>query len=278
MGAGSPGPAPGPLAALGRRLRQGPPSLRHLLVRFGAFDDYAQFLRLVREYTPEIEAEVLGRDLDRALEAFAQAFRERYFPLEHLEDYIGEPDGLEVVMSRIPAHFLGLSWDDYDGLDDYKTSHILASLLVAFEAEVDLGSGVRVTLLEVAVKKVPQEILARIPQGGYPREFLEEELAGTPYQGLIVHARWLCHDTGCDFLDMTGEDEWEMSIDWTRENVEALTAAWQHFLALDQETNDFFDWMEEDLVGHLKELLNFLEGRSGYAKDPRQLELPLGVA
>ncbi len=52
----------GPLLALARRLRSlGPPSLSVLIAQLGEAQEYEEFRRLVREFLPEREGEILGR-------------------------------------------------------------------------------------------------------------------------------------------------------------------------------------------------------------------------
>lgn len=270
--------APGPLAALGALLRRAlPTSLSRIIVQMEEVEEFAFFQGLVMEYLPEERERVLGEgSVYEMMNAFAQAFSERYFPLEHVED--GMTEGLEDLTRMIPVHFQGLEYDDYDQLTDWPLPTVLASLLVGFEGEVDLGNGVRVTLLEEAARKVPRELLDRIPQGGYPRDFLEEELSGTAYQGLIVHARVLCHDTGSFFFDVSCGEGWGDPPEWEPETVRILTEHWRHFTALQEEVEAFFEWLKEDPRARLAEVLNFLEGRSVDATDARQLELALGPA
>ena len=271
--------APGPLAALGALLRRAlPTSLSRIICQLDEVEEVAFFQGLVMEYLPEVRERILGEgSVDEMMAAFAQTFGERYFPLDHLAG--GRGEGLADLTNIIPVHFQGLEYDDYDQLTDWPLPTILASLLVGFEGEVvDLGEGIRVTLLEAAAQTVPRELLDRIPAGGYPRDFLEEKLAGTAYQGLIVHARILCHDTGSFFFDVSCGEGWGDPPEWDPETVRILTEHWQHFTALQEEVDAFFKWMEEDPRARLAEVLNFLEGRSVDATDPRQLELPLGAA
>ncbi len=105
------------------------------------------------------------------------------------------------------------------------------------------------------------EVLDRIPQGGYLRDFLEEVLAGTPYQGIIAHARYLCHDTGSWFLDLVCEELLQDPPEWDRGTVEALTEHWRHAQAVEEEADTFFQWLEEDPQAHLAEVVGFLERR-----------------
>ena len=256
-----PEPAPGPLAALSRLLRgASPPRLSHLVALFGEAEDYGEFTRLVREFLPDLELDILGRGTLEGMGAFARAFRERYFPLAHVEG--GGAESLEDLTRFIPIHTDGLDYSDYHTLNEFRLGVVLASLLVDFEGEMGMeGEGIRITLLEEAARKVPQDFLGRIPEGGYPRDFLEEKLPGTPYQGLIAHARWLCHDTGSWFLDLSCEEVFSDPPEWTRDMVEAFTEHWRHAQDISEEADIFCDWLEEDPQAHLAEVLDFLERR-----------------
>lgn len=261
MPAQGPGTAPGPLVALSQLLkRAGPPNLSHLLALFGQAEEYGEFARLVRELLPDREAEILGQGILEGVQAFVQAFQERYFPLDFWED--DQAESLRDLTRFIPVYPQGLGDDDYHDLPNLRPGAVLASLLVGFEEEIGLeGEGIRITLLEEAARRVPKGLLGRIPEGGYPRGFLEQTLAGTPYQGLIAHARYLCHDTGSFFLDVTHEGIWDNPPDWDRATVEALTEEWQHAQAIQEEGDTFFDWLEEEPEAHLAEVLDFLGRR-----------------
>jgi len=273
--------AVGPLVALGEALRavSRPPALSVVIAELGEVEDFAFFQGLVQEYLPEHRESILGAGgIGDMVGAFARAFGERYFPLAHVEDGLIESVG--DLTRSIPICAQGLAYDDYHELPDFRPEFVLATLLVDFEGEEIMGGeGIQVTLLEEAARHVPQALLERIPERGFALQLLEERLAGTPYQGLIAHAWYLCHATGSIFLDATCEDLQGYEIRWTREEVDNLTEQWQAARDIQEEADGFLQWLEQDLAGHLAEVLKFLQEEGvDYAKDPRQLELALGPA
>ncbi len=171
----SPGPTYGPLVTLSHLLRgAGPPALSHLLALFGQAEEYGEFTRLVREFLPDLELEILGQGALDGASAFAEAFGARYFPLGHLEP--GFMESLEDLTRWVPVHVQGLAWDDYHDLPNWRPGFVLASLLVDFDWELDLvesaetPGGIRITLLEEAARQVPRGPGPHSP-GGIPQGF-----------------------------------------------------------------------------------------------------------
>ena len=74
--------APALLSGLAEKLLRRPPSLRELITLIGYADDYAWFAALVRRLFPdEAEAVLSAPDTRRRVEAFANLFSDRHFPL-----------------------------------------------------------------------------------------------------------------------------------------------------------------------------------------------------
>lgn len=274
MGAGKAGG--GPIAPLGDiLLRARPPKLSDIALLLESVEMLQDFHQLVEELLPEGRAEVLGAGgITDQVVAFAKAFGERYFPLDEFLER-GDIESLGDLLRGIPIVVSGWAGEDYHALPEQPLEVVLASLAVDFEEEMGLeGEGIRITALEAAVKRVPQELLDRLPFRGYPLELLEQVLPGTRYEGLLHHALVLCHSTGSIFIDATIEDLWSDGLlDWSRENVDSLTEAWVEAEEIWAKVDDFREWLEEDPVRRFGELLDFLGGNPGVP--PEQIPLPL---
>ncbi|MEK7848623.1 MAG: hypothetical protein AAB270_06840 [Chloroflexota bacterium] len=266
------GQARGPLTGLVQLLRQARPPRLSLLVEWlegaRAFED---FKRLVREFLPDQEQEILGAGGPYDMvAAFVPTFGERYFPLA---DGVSGDWTFSDLLQFIPIEVYGLEFDDYHELPHYRLGFILASLLVDFETEMGLdGEGIRVTAVEAAAKQLPRELLQRIPERGYSLKALAAAL-GDQYPGLLYHARHLCHETGNGFLDVTQEGLWPEPPEWSRELVEELTEEWEEARKMMDESGRFLQWLEENPEEHFSELLDFLEGKPKVP--PEQMPLPL---
>lgn len=263
----------GPLTALATVLRGGhPPNLSALLMLVEEAETFQDFLRLIDEYLPGRRQDITGQGgPGDMVVAFARAFGERYFPLAH-HIQAADIESLRELLDYIPIDVDGYDYDDYDGLSDRDPEVILASLLVDFEGEVGVEEGVRVTLLEAAARHVSRELLGRIPERGYPLEVLEGILPGSLYEGLLEHARHLCHQAGTIFLDCTREELWSDPPDWCRPDVDGLTEDWQRADGMLDRMGDFFRWLDEDLEGNFAQVLAFL-GAPCPSKE--QMGLPL---
>ena len=261
----------GPLETLSRILRRGPSRLSALLDIMGGAEDYTVFVGLVREFLPDREDDILSAgDHEDVIQAFARDFGERYFPLEEivLDESFAE------VINFIPVSFRGFDLDDYHFLPDWRTGFLLGALLVDFEGELGLdGEGIRVTIMEVVEGAVPREILERIPSRGYSLDFLRRELP-TSLVGLVRIAEYLCHDTGCIFLDATNEELWCDPPCWERETVDFLTEQWPMAERIDNEMAEFMEWIEERPEARFGKVIRFLERRA----NGRRARIALGAA
>jgi len=261
----------GPLEALSRVLRRGPPCLSALLDMMGGVEDYTVFVSLVREFLPDREDDILSAGShEDVIQAFATAFGERYFPL----DDIVFDEGFAGVIGFIPVVFRGFNLDDYHFLPDWRSGFLLGTLLVDFEEELGLdGEGIRVTVMEVVEGIVSRELLERVPSSGYSLDFLRREVP-TSLVGLVRIAEYLCHDTGCVFLDATNEELCYDPPCWERGTVDYLTEQWPMAERIDSEMVEFMEWIEERPEARFGELVRFLERRV----NGRRARIALGAA
>ena len=117
--------------------------------------------------------------------------------------------------------------------------------------------------LESAAKRIPQETLERISQGGIPLEDLAEALKETKFEGAAQACSWVLAETGNFFLDHTYEDgNYDgFSDPWDDDIIQEGTEEWRKASALMDSVSRLIDWLEEDLPGRFAEMLDFTLGR-----------------
>lgn len=260
MGAREPG---GPLATLCDRLLQvRPPRLSVVVTLMDEVEDYQDFKRLIAEYVPEAEPEILqAGSTGDMIAAFARVFGQRYFPLS--DSLIYDAESFGDLLNFIPVEVFGWEDDDYHDIPtDTRQGVILSALLVDFEGEMGWeGEGIRVTVLEAAEKIVSRELLARVPPRGYPLESLRGVLTRR-YRGLLYFAEQLCHDSPNLLLNITYEGFCNGPPDWSREMVEQITEDWRDLLKKNRAMVSFWEWLEEKPEARFRTVLDFLESEA----------------
>jgi len=244
----------GPLTVLARKLTVGPPSLSTLLGYLEQSEGLEEFVRVVREFLPDRETEIMANPLMEQLQAFVEFFAERYFPL-HQSAYWVDEDTYSEIVSYIPIQRLGLSWDDYHEIpSSFDPGIQLLTALVAspFEEYGDAGS--RVPLLEVCVKHVGQELVQRLPKDGWQPADLHRLLDGTRFEGAALWADIIWHNADSVFFNVTWEDE-IYDADWSRETVDYLTQEWPKAMTIQDKVNNLVVWLEEAPAARFKELV-----------------------
>src|SRR5439155_9747059 len=131
-----------------------------------------------------------------------------------------------------------------------------------------LDSGLRVTILEAAERHVPRELLAAIPGDGLSPADLRARLERTPYAAAADFADWVFRDTGLVFLDADDEDD--VRIEWTRENVDELTRQWREADALHGRTGELAGLLASDPATHLARLLDAVVAGEAHANHLRE--------
>ncbi|TRZ50572.1 MAG: hypothetical protein D4S01_06470 [Dehalococcoidia bacterium] len=247
----------GSLIALANKLlSRGVPSLSVLIAEIASVEEYADFHRLIETFLPEREQEILHQSTPAAqIERFASFFEDRYFPLD---DYLqsGEASYEEFVY-HIPVIVMGISWDDYHEISsDWQPSSQLMTFLVENPHEEEPYA----SLAEACGEHVPQELLERVPPNILSPGEAHRLLDGTRYEALALWADRLHATTNNFFLD-NDYDFLYNSIppEWDMETVQILTRDWHQADEAENRLSDFAKWFEEDLRGHLEELLNFIE-------------------
>ena len=99
------------LQTLARRLnRHRIPSLTSLIARLEGEEEFREFVRLVREFLPEREADILSRESPvKQMQAFGDYFEDRYFPLDDViwEEYSD-------LVNYVPVRLQSVSYDEYE--------------------------------------------------------------------------------------------------------------------------------------------------------------------
>lgn len=251
-----------PLMALAQKLlAQRMPSLSSLIAQISDAENFAQFVDMVKTYLPERAQEILHEPTPQSQVArFASYFEDRYFPLENFFK-IGEVGSYEDITYRIPVVVMGLSYDDYHEVPDWRPGAMLMTYLVPNPYE---GEDILVSLAEACREHIPDALIQRAGQCRLSPEDAHKLLKGTKYEPLALWADRLHFCTENFFLDT----DYEMLMnsifpDWSPENVKELTRLWKQAEVLENKTVEFMDWLEEDLPARFEELVTFIEERRG---------------
>jgi hypothetical protein len=114
--------------------------------------------------------------------------------------------------------------------------------------------GARLALLDAAEQQVPMPLLAAIPEGGLTPADLHSRLDGTPYVAAAEFADWLWSQTETIFLD--ADDEVDVDVEWTPENVAVLTEQWKRAEAILDRITALTRWLEADLPTRFARLVD----------------------
>ncbi len=237
-------------SALVRSLGMSPLSPEDLAERVAdEYGYYGEFRRLVEEYLPDRLAEVMGargpdgeRETARVA-AFVSAFTREYFPIHEPFEYAG-------LVHGIPYYRLG--WEAEQLHDVGRPGGRL--LLRALCSHEGWGDDTRLPALDALSEYVPDELLARIPDGGVGREQLHRLLDGTRLEPAALFGDWLAGATGTPFLDINYEDGIP-DDEWDRDCVLWGVEEWPKAMALLDRIEVFERWLEQDPRARFAELL-----------------------
>lgn len=239
-------------------ISRGVPALGVLRAQLADAETYADFRHLIEEFLPERGQDILREPSPGAqVAAFADYFRDRYFPLEDIYR-TGDIEGYEELTMRIPVVVMGMSWDDYDEIaSDYKPGAQLITFLL--ENPHDEAGTINVSLAQACLDHVPRALLERVPENRLSQEEAHRLLDGTPYEGVALWADRIGNASGNFFLDT----DWEYlgaseSLEWDMGTVQALTRDWHQAEESEERLGRFVDWLEDDMPGRFEEILNFI--------------------
>jgi len=253
-----------PLMVLARKLlSQSVPSLSSLIAQVSDSESFAGFVDLVKTYLPEREQEILHQPTPQSqVASFASYFEDRYFPLE---DYFKSKDveSYEEITIRIPVVVLGLNYEDYHEVPEWREGAVLMTYLVTNPYDEDD----LVSLAEACRERIPDALAKRAEQCRLSPEEAHHLLNGTKYEPLALWADWLHSSTGNAFLDTDYEMLMnDMGPEWSPDTVRELTNEWRQAELHQNKTGDFMDWLEQDLPKRFDELVRFIERVKGDVK------------
>lgn len=247
--------------------RASPPSINELIAIMERSEEYAEFMRIVHEFVPEVENEVrIQHSVAARIATFAIAFENRYFPLHPMyED--GMAEGYEDLTCYIPIILQSMDWDTYEELAMGEFRPGLTLLAYIIENPWQQGEGERLALAETCAQWVPQHLLQRAPEE-ITREDIHLLLDGTRFESVGIVADILHMQTGNCFFDEDQESVHQGSVDleWTRENVEELTRAWLQAQVIGDKAFKLYEWIDENPPQRFTEIEDFIEGRRRFLK------------
>jgi hypothetical protein len=197
-----------------------------------------EFRRIVEEVFPDAAPEILAarRPGERREHARVAAFLDRLgaemFPVYEVEEY-------DQLIVGVPFIRNGWSYERHHDLD-LQAGELLLSTLCAPAYD----DGARLALLDAAEQHVPHGLLAAIPEGGLTPTDLHTRLDGTPYAAAAEFADWQWGQTETIFLD--ADDEIDVDVEWTRENVDALAEQWRRAEEILDRITTLTTWLEAD--------------------------------
>jgi len=237
-----------------------PPSLSVLIARLDEFEDYQDFVKLVKEFLPERERDIL-QELNPVAQigAFASYFEDRYFPLEDSVK-LGDVESYYDLTRFIPVIVRGLSYDDYDEISsNWRPGYQLMTYLIENPYE---DANTRTSLAEACEEHVARELLQQVPEGGISLEEAHRIFDDTPYKALARWADVMHMNTGNFFIDTDYEVLWSGGApEWDRETVEQLTREWQQADRIQEEIGNFVEFLEGDPAARFEEILNLIMER-----------------
>ena len=240
-----------PLGVLRERLRNArPPSISILLGVFQNAETYNDFVKLVREYLPEREKEILEKPTPHEqMACFASHFEDRYLPLHpSFRDEMCEDDYYE-ILREIPVMVMGFGWEDYHDLNNARLGAQLMSYL--FESPLEgYDEGERVALVDGFAPEYQREA-QRVPANGITLDAAKRIFKGKKWVGLRNWACYIYQDTGNWFLDTDNEMRYSggMINDWDKETVEAMSREWLQAQAFYDKMMEFAGWLEDEKEG-----------------------------
>jgi hypothetical protein len=128
----APQPEAWALTELAKKMQIGPPMLSELLKCFTNLEDIKEFVRLVKDYLPEHEDEILIEPRFGRVYKFCYLFGKRYFPLPRW----AHEGSLSQFVSGLPLELYGMSYSAYHDLE-MRPGYVLLLSLGVYPYEGD---------------------------------------------------------------------------------------------------------------------------------------------
>ena len=252
-----------PLAALREKLHDvHPPSISLILSLFQNVETYNDFVKLVRDFLPEREKEILEKPSPSAqIAAFASYFEDRYLPLHPIfKDGEVEDDYYELLRD-IPVMVMGFSWEDYHELNNARLGMQLMCYLFEppMQGDNDMA-GERVALFDGFPPEYQRES-QRVPASGVSLDDARRIFKGKKWIGLRDCAEYINQATDNWFLDTDDEMRGDMQpMEWDKETVATMTREWLKANAFYDKIMEFAEWLEDKKAGvaHFRQTVDFL--------------------
>ena len=252
-----------PLAALKEKLRDvHPPSISLIRSLFQNVETYNDFVKLVRDFLPEREKEILEKTSPSAqMAAFASYFEDRYLPL-HPAFRDGEiEDDYYELLRDIPVMVMGFSWEDYHELNNARLGMQLMCYLFEppMQGDSDMA-GERVALADGFPPEYQREAL-RVPAGGISLDTARFIFKGKKWIGLRNCAEYINQSTDNWFLDTDEEMRSnKQNEEWAKETVASMSQEWLKANAYYDKIMNFATWLEDkkEGVAHFRQTVDFL--------------------
>ena len=267
------------LDVLSNRLQSAaPPLLQSLMSATQGADGLLLLMEKINDYLPEKKAEIMAvKGFLERLNGFHKAFEAKYFPISPPEDFLY--DDMSYWFQYIPVHMEGFTDDDYANANDWKDGW---QMLFALSRPPFYGSeDDRIPILENIAKLVGEDIVKKLPPGGYDPSELREliEMGGAPssigsdnlYIGAANCAAWMCNDTGFMILDANPENYSDSP--WDKETIAILAEQYPLKEAYMDKILNLAVYLEEKPRERFGALVDFLLRQA--EKKKGQLELDI---
>ena len=234
--------------SLGQSLRRAPVLPTSVAALLDGHAAHLAFRRIVEEVFPDVATDILAahRPGERREHARVAAFLDKVgaelFPVYEVEEYDQVAGGVPLVKNGWSYE----RWHDFD----LQAGELLLSTLCAPAYD----DGARLALLDAAEQHVPRELLTAIPEGGLSPTDLHARLDDTPYAAAAEFADWQWGQTGTLFLD--ADDEVDVDVEWTRQNVQILTEQWRRAEEILDRITTLATWLEADPPTRFARLLD----------------------
>lgn len=257
-----------PLSVLAQRMRKGPLYISYLMSAFRGNVSMEDFIGLVRQLLPDKEIEIMAETIDRRITKFCEIFSKRYFPLD--DSYYYDEEDLDGFVRSMPIHIQGCSEEDYHNFADTRPGYILMLSLIHAPYEFDeeeikacsrglMRTSDKIPILDKTGSLIHDiDLLKKLPKHGWTNGELRQMVKDTPlWWGLADYADWICNDTEWDIMNLTS-DEAIITIPWDIDTVKSMTIEWPKIVAFWTRIDDMANWLEKDLTGNYRELVEEL--------------------
>ena len=264
--------APARLSHLNAALDHAPVRPSAMIGVFDSIQEVAWLRETVERLLPQHAAHVLGQESPQAMaQAFSEKFAQEHFPIRtEPTPWVQDESPMETLIWGIPVIPQGLDeeeihllWSTGERENDCLGAMAMIAAPPGTWMEMYQDDGHRIAWLDAARGAIPRETLERIPQGGIPISTIQQALQGTPLEPVSDTVGWVYAQTGNFFLDTPPtEDNQEVQVDWTQENIEELTREWREAERILEGVGRTAEWLAADLPGRFAPMLDFILERA----------------